>query len=136
MNILRLLSSLWLTLLALSQTAFSVPQGATLMGGDSDAQVVLENGTIGVLYVRAVYETLDSRGCKTLYLVAEENSFRGLAKIASAARSAVTISLDRPRMTVVVRPHDSSLPEMLLGHLDPSGERVFVLTTRAADRWQ
>lgn len=119
-----------------SQTAFSVPKGATLMGGDSDAQVVLENGTIGVLYVRAVYEVQDSRGCKTLYLVAEENSFRGLAQIAQSSRSSVTISLSRPRMKVVVKPVDSFPSEILLGHLDPTGERVFVLTAQTADRWQ
>jgi hypothetical protein len=141
MTSLRFFTSLFGTfLLAISlgsaQSALSVPKGATLMGGDSDAQVVLENGTIGVLYVRAVYEVQDSRGCKTLYLVAEENSFKGLAQIASSARSSVTISLAQPRMKVVVKPSDSYPSEILLGHLDPSGERVFVLTAKTADRWQ
>lgn len=141
MSSLRFFTSLFgIVFLALSigpaKTALSVPKGATLMGGDSDAQVVLENGTIGVLYVRAVYEVQDSRGCKTLYLVAEENSFKGLAQIASSARSSVTISLVRPRMKVVVKPINSEPSEILLGHLDPSGERVFVLTAQTADRWQ
>jgi hypothetical protein len=39
-------------------------------------------------------------------------------------------------MTVVVKPSDNHPAEILLGHLDPSGERVFVLTAQTADRWQ
>lgn len=132
----RLLSSICLALLAFAKAAAAVPSGATLMGGDSDAQVVLENGTIGVLYVRAVYEVQDSRGCKTLYLIAEENSFKGLAQVATASIGPLTISLDQPRMKVVVRPNGSPGADIILGRLEPGGERVFVLTAHAADRWK
>jgi hypothetical protein len=135
MNPCRLLRTILIALILAGPTALAVPKGATIMGGDSNAQVVLENGTIGVLKVRAVYEAQDGQGCKTLYLVADEKSFNGLTQIVNNAGGSVTISLTTPPMQVVLRLGSSRRTEILVGHLVPTGERVFVLTTKAADRW-
>ena len=125
---IRLLLALFVGILSLPcgvQQAQATPDQGDIVGVSGDAELVIENGTIGILKVYYLMELRDAYGRVELLIVTTNEGFQKLSRAMMNANRPFDAKLEAAGLRLTLRGHPDS--KMLYGHVTGSGRRVYVM---------
>lgn len=98
------------------------------------AEIVIENGTIGILTIKAIIDVSEGRDQSSLIIVTNDEDFDTLRTLATDSANEVSIVLDKPQLKFsLVKPTLQS--RHLSGRLDDEDSRIYILPSRDAKNW-
>lgn len=101
-----------------------------LDGAEPSAEVVIENGTIGILKVKAVLDVSNAQDMSSLILILDDEDFDRLVKINKVCKNKVTVTLNSPHPVTfsLVKAHFQD--RRILGRVKRKLEKIWILPVR------
>ena len=98
--------------------------------GDVAEESILENGTIGILKVKAIVDLSPARDLRSMVLILDDSEYDRLTKINRYCKSNVTVALADPHRLTFSLDKKNSQERRILGRAHRGSEKIWILPVR------